>query len=903
MNNLYGNGGYYWWLGVVEDRNDPMFLGRCKIRIAGYHNANKVELPIEDLPWAYPMQSINSAAISGVGSAPIGPVEGTWVVGFFLDGEDGQQPVFMGTLAGIPQPDIPGTVEQLPSANTPDNALTTPAGNVVVDAKTGVPVVAPNTETLPTPTGVVGPLSQEDLDKLFKGLRDRESSDNYQAVNKYGYLGAYQFGADLLCDIGYLKSGAKDIWKDRTPDDYAAIALEREIITDTLYANVSNKSKQHFNFFCSADDSVWTTKGGGSAKGFIESREIQDQAILASFKKNYRTLVNRRVLTPSDSKGKVAGYLFVAHLLGPSGAVKLSKGTDGADANGTKGSEYYNIGYRLVDNRAPEKPSQESNTSDNLPAAPSDSAPSVANQPTNESYIQTPPELGFNDPNKVYPRVNYIGEPDTNRLARHHKLQDTVVGTKDNNRVVGVTTALEGDTWDQPPVPYNAKYPFNKVFESEAGHIIEIDDTPGNERIHVYHRSGTWFEIDCNGSFVKRVAGDSYSIMERNGNVLVQGKANVTIEGSANVYVKNDCNLQVDGEMNVEVHGDYSLNVAGKLAMAAGEGIHAKSDKDIALEAKDDFNAKGKNVAVEGLAKTSVKAAGILAMQSGAAAGITAGAKLSLGGLSVALMSPGPPASSAAGADTDSPVDKLSPSEPSFAELIVPTRAEEFAFDLDVLTENYEENGEAIQSEIQRAIDEGLISPEELNQEAIVTDKDDSEAPRKSLVIPGCGDVYTYSDFPTSFRLSPHFNLGMLSSNAAVSKYAVVPQHGLSKQDIVCNLKAIAEQILEPILAKYPNMFVTSGFRSPANSNSQHQRGQAVDIQFRGASKTDYFEIAKWIKQHIPYDQMLLEYKSFGTKMPWIHLSFNRDGCRNVCHTFFNDRMAPGGTNTLVKLA
>ena len=100
MNNMYGQSGFYWFLGVVEDRNDPQFLGRCRLRIAGYHTQDKTILPTEDLPWAMPLMPITSASMSGVGQAPVGPVEGTWVFGFFIDGEDAQIPIMMGTFPG-----------------------------------------------------------------------------------------------------------------------------------------------------------------------------------------------------------------------------------------------------------------------------------------------------------------------------------------------------------------------------------------------------------------------------------------------------------------------------------------------------------------------------------------------------------------------------------------------------------------------------------------------------------------------------------------------------------------------------------------------------------------------------------------------------------------------------------
>lgn len=104
MQNFFSNNdqNFYWFFGVVEDRDDPMRLGRVKVRIIGYHTDDKSELPTSDLPWAMPILPVTSAATSGIGHSPTGVVEGTWVFGFFIDGNEGQQPAVLGTLPGRP---------------------------------------------------------------------------------------------------------------------------------------------------------------------------------------------------------------------------------------------------------------------------------------------------------------------------------------------------------------------------------------------------------------------------------------------------------------------------------------------------------------------------------------------------------------------------------------------------------------------------------------------------------------------------------------------------------------------------------------------------------------------------------------------------------------------------------
>jgi len=102
--NFFSNNdsNFYWFFGCVEDRDDPMRIGRVKLRILGHHTDDKEQLPTEDLPWAMPIMPANCASTSGIGWSPTGPVEGTWAFGFFMDGAEGQQPAFMGTINAVP---------------------------------------------------------------------------------------------------------------------------------------------------------------------------------------------------------------------------------------------------------------------------------------------------------------------------------------------------------------------------------------------------------------------------------------------------------------------------------------------------------------------------------------------------------------------------------------------------------------------------------------------------------------------------------------------------------------------------------------------------------------------------------------------------------------------------------
>ena len=140
MQRIFNKDGFNWWIGVVEDRMDPEKLGRCRVRIFGYHTDSQELLPTKSLPWAIPIQPITSAAISGIGSSPVGPVNGTWVIGFFLDGEDMQQPAMFGTIATkAAKGAFKQTAEPPEVTNPSDGILKDGSGNPVVDGQ-GEPV-------------------------------------------------------------------------------------------------------------------------------------------------------------------------------------------------------------------------------------------------------------------------------------------------------------------------------------------------------------------------------------------------------------------------------------------------------------------------------------------------------------------------------------------------------------------------------------------------------------------------------------------------------------------------------------------------------------------------------------------------------------------------------------------
>ena len=342
MKNFMGKDGFQWFVGVVEDRNDPKTLGRLRVRCLGYHTEDLTKLPTSDLPWAHVMNPITSATVSGIGQSPLGAVEGTWVVGFFTDGSDAQQPMIMGTLPGVP-------------------------------AK------------LPT--------------------------------------------------------------KDAT-------------------------------------------------KGFQDVTN-------ANYPKYLETDVNR---------------------------LAVNEKTEDDDGNVSESNPHNTLTIRRAD-------------------------------------------------------------------------RDLAVGIAQIDGIFGGVAQIDPDLdatfWDEPETEYNTTYPRNHVYESEGGHIREMDDTPGSERIHERHNSGSGYEIFPNGTKVTRVKGKNYNIVSEDEYCHIQGTARETIDKGLRIRVNSEG--QAGNNYNVEVGQGSNVNIevnGGNINLTT---LNSGQDAgDININASRDLNVQvGRNLTMD----------------------------------------------------------------------------------------------------------------------------------------------------------------------------------------------------------------------------------------------------------------------------------------------------------------
>ena len=338
MQNFMGKDGFQWFVGVVEDRQDPKKVGRVRVRCLGYHSENISDLPTSSLPWAHPMNPVTSATVSGVGQTPLGAVEGTWVVGFFQDGADAQQPIIIGTLPGVPS-------------------------------------------SLPT-------------------------------------------------------------------------------------------------------------KGAG--KGF------QDR-LNANYPKYTETDMNRLAVNDADNP-------------------------------------HPSLSIRKAD------------------------------------------------------RTTNIGRADFNPID---------IG-RANAPAARSLPGDDGTNFNEPETTYKTIYPNNHVYESEAGHIVEFDDTPNSERIHERHSTGTGYEINEFGDKVQRVKRDNYEIISNDHFAHIKGTHNTTVDGGVRVFV--NANGTADSNYTIQVGNNANVNVQvdkGNINLVAGQGEINMKAEDMNIDITKDFRVKAQSVNFE----------------------------------------------------------------------------------------------------------------------------------------------------------------------------------------------------------------------------------------------------------------------------------------------------------------
>lgn len=540
---------------------------------------------------------------------------------------------------------------------------------------------------------------------------------------------------------------------------------------------------------------------------------------------------------------------------------------------------------------------------------------------------------GFIDPEANYPTKEYAGQSETNKLAQGD-VRGTVVQAKNTSRMLGAKLP-GGEAWDQPESPYKGEYPYNKVTQTEGGHILEMDDTPGAERIHLYHKSGTFVEIDVNGSVVMRTKGSKYEIIDRNGKIAISGSADISVNGACNIFVGNDANIEVEGDTNLICHNDITAQAGGTLNLSAVEELNISSG-NVNIEAYHSMNVKSnvalivsttKDLSFRSNTDAYVQATtfyqnttnsyhqtitnmyeklggskftqtvGAVNYKVGGSFNADTGGEMYLNSGNAVDSQNSKSANVAGPSNIGIIAGRKDITDNSVDDPVTLTLADPYALKLE---EEPAASGEyAAHKDL--ILTSGFATSEEFDTVPVALETNSDTSTQGEIITPS-EDVKKFTALPGNFNLSPNFTVEMLSSKAALTKnFIEEEQDGLKYGDIVYNLTAVALNILEPAYNVYPKLFVASGYRSKASSskNSIHPQGKCVDIQFQGATKEDYFEYAKQLVKVLNYDQFILHYCNY-TNNPWIHISFQGSNNRKEVMTFWNNKKHSNGLAKLV---
>jgi len=233
-------------------------------------------------------------------------------------------------------------------------------------------------------------------------------------------------------------------------------------------------------------------------------------------------------------------------------------------------------------------------------------------------------------PKSRFPDERYLKEPWCSREQRNEKISETVIQQKLDNIAIGQTdiptanhkagtgTDVDspGDDWTEAATPYDAKYPYNHVYYAESGHLIEWDDTPGKERLHIYHRLGTFWEVHVDGTVVEKKVNDHYDIVLKNRFEHIEAAYRQTVDWFAKIYINKDAmpgfnydltvgaggdiNLTTeDGKLNITLAGDWNVFVDGyaflevtkDLNIWIHDNVNLKVDGDLSMEVEGNVSS------------------------------------------------------------------------------------------------------------------------------------------------------------------------------------------------------------------------------------------------------------------------------------------------------------------------
>lgn len=514
-----------WFVGVVEDRMDPLEQGRVRVRVWGLHPYEKTQGPVkgiktEDLPWMSVLQPTSSASVSGIQQAITGMVPGTHVYGHFLD---------KWKLNGL--------------------VLGTYSSNSMVKAN-------PN-EGFADPTGQYPLYLGNDTNPLNRGgIPGDDSTANVIQ--------------DANLDVGINPDGKplSEIPEDNNPDYTIQAMLQRD---EGLRLKV-----------------YWDTEGYPTIGigHLIAMQQIRDMAQINKILSNQ---VGRTVTgNPGSISMDEAAELFKKDLADMQRDIKTN-GTIGpvyARINRSRQMALENMAFQMgVGGLAKFTNMLAAMFIGDWVTAYKEARNSRWFSQTKgrasrvSMIILTGNMESYGIP--VNPNQNPNG-----RMARFAMFAAATTAEPSNDPADPWTPEDSRVLFKEPPSSYKGQYPYVQTMATEGGHIQEFDNTPGQERYRLIHPTGSYDETAPDGRRTIKSVADAYYMTQADCSTMIGGDNKVNVGGNEVKYNMADVRRQTDGNETIFIRGNDTKTVEGDgtLHVKGNIKIIVEGDADIEVQ-------------------------------------------------------------------------------------------------------------------------------------------------------------------------------------------------------------------------------------------------------------------------------------------------------------------------------
>ena len=180
---------------------------------------------------------------------------------------------------------------------------------------------------------------------------------------------------------------------------------------------------------------------------------------------------------------------------------------------------------------------------------------------------------GFSDPSGQFPRAEYHFQSSLNAQAVGRNKHTLSIGGGDDDLNL---SALIDDTETQATSQYSRV----QVQETQSGHAIVLDDTPGGETILLKHRTGAGVEMRPDGTIILRTMNHLITSVGGTGAIIIEGDVNISAQ-NVKLDASGDMNIKVGGDLTYDVGGDIKVNTDGSLreTIANNRGSIVKGNK------------------------------------------------------------------------------------------------------------------------------------------------------------------------------------------------------------------------------------------------------------------------------------------------------------------------------------